>query len=161
MTETNRGIRSYFEGERSRPPTTTGSAGNDKIQGSAQSPPFTVTLPMSSCAFYSLENVTVSNTMLPMGQSDVTSNVHLKKVESPPVNAVLAVVHPSSIDKYALSGSQSDLYKSGVSGFVLVKHLGENNGDDKVTLVKNVMGTLPSETFLLSGMNEITWVEGT
>ena len=116
---------------------------------------------MSSCAFYSLENVTVSNTMLPMGQSDVTSNVHLKKVESPPVNAVLAVVHPSSIDKYALSGSQSDLYKSGVSGFVLVKHLGENNGDDKVTLVKNVMGTLPSETFLLSGMNEITWVEGT
>jgi len=120
-------VRSYFRPLPASPPLTT------------------VTLNISTCNFYRLSSVAVSTAMLPVGQKQVSSCVHLTKIDAPPENSIVAVCHPSNVNKF-VGGDESALFAGGVAGFLAVERVDEEA--ETVVVVSPVRGELPSKTFL-------------
>ena len=67
---------------------------------------------------------------------------------------MLAVCHPSAVEKYEESGSARDLYLSGVAGFVVVEKVDVDKGT--LSLLSPCAGSLPSSHLLVG---DIFWLE--
>uniref|UniRef100_A0A7S4HRL3 Protein CLP1 homolog n=1 Tax=Odontella aurita TaxID=265563 RepID=A0A7S4HRL3_9STRA len=141
-------IRRYFYGDKIR--STEGNL-TDRYT------PFLMEVPFSDLRLYRLSSVSLSAALLPVSAKQTTEPVQLTletNITPTLVHAVWAVCHPSAVSSYESSGSASDLYLSGVAGFVAVEKVDVDR--EVVSLLSPCAGSLPSSTLL---MGDITWME--
>ena len=94
--------------------------------------------------------------MLPVAAKQSTDPVQLHPVNISVAmkHAVLAVCHPHAWEQYERNGNASELYLSGVSGFVAVENVDVERG--MLSLLSPSQGELPTKILLQS---DITWME--
>uniref|UniRef100_A0A6U0IA75 Protein CLP1 homolog n=1 Tax=Minutocellus polymorphus TaxID=265543 RepID=A0A6U0IA75_9STRA len=140
-------IKQYFNGL-----TKTSDGGN----AVSQFTPFLLELKFSDLIIKKLSGLSLTSSMLPVAAKQSTDPVQLHAVDIGPAlkHAVLAVCHPHAWEQYERDGNASELYLSGVSGFVAV----ENVDIDKeiLSLLCPSQGDLPTKILLQS---DITWME--
>lgn len=118
--------------------------------------PTLLELNFSDLNLYKLSSVTLAASMLPVSAKQATDPVQLKLVDIGPAlkHGILAVCHPSAVAAYKESGRESDLYLSGVAGFVAVEKV--NVDREILSLLSPCAGALPSNTLLVG---DIVWME--
>lgn len=112
----------------------------------------------SDLTIYKISNVSLSASMLPVSAKQSSAAVQLTQIDD--ISSVtlphcmLAVCHPVAVENYERSGEESDLYMTGVSGFVVVEKVDVNR--EIISLLSPCTGTLASSTLLAA---DITWRE--
>jgi polyribonucleotide 5'-hydroxyl-kinase len=114
---------------------------------------------MADIQLHKLSNISLSASLLPISAKQSTDPIQLSTIPSSEItskfqHSVLAVCHPSAVEKYEHSGSARDLYLAGVAGFVIVEKVDVDKAS--MSLLSPCGGSLPSG-HLLSG--DIFWVE--
>ncbi len=140
-------IKKYFHGNLLTSPD--GAAVN-------QYTPFLLEIPFSNLKLHKLSSVSLAASMLPVSAKQSTDPVQLIPVEMGPnlLHTILAVCHPQAVQEYENSDQASDLYLSGVAGFVAVEKVDMDL--EMVSLLSPCSGSLPSGTLLVG---DITWME--
>ena len=109
-----------------------------------------------------MESVQVGDAMLPVGQSTVTSSVHLKKLEPStlPGNSVVGVCHPKNVADYERTGAAASISGGSVAGFLHLVGVeeGDKDGAAKMTFTSPVDGAMPS-SMVITGEG-VTWLNG-
>jgi polyribonucleotide 5'-hydroxyl-kinase len=113
----------------------------------------------SEIQIHKLSNVSLSASMLPVSSKQSTDPIQLVDVPSSEITTklqqcVLAVCHPSAVEKYEQSGIARDLYLAGVAGFVAVEKV--DVGKERLSLLSPCVGSLPSCHLLLG---DVSWLE--
>lgn len=118
--------------------------------------PFLLEIPFSDLKLHKLSSVSLAASMLPVSAKQSTDPVQLLPIEMGPtlVHAILAVCHPQAVQDFEQSRQASDLYLSGVAGFVAVEKVDMDR--EIVSLLSPCSGSLPSGTLLVG---DITWME--
>jgi len=119
--------------------------------------PSLLELNFTDLTLYKLSNVSLSASMLPVSAKQTSEAVQLipiHDISSSLKHSMLAVCHPGAVAEFENSGEASDLYLSGVSGFVVVEKIDMEK--EIISLLSPCAGSLPSLTLLLG---EITWME--
>lgn len=121
--------------------------------------PISVELPFANIRLYKLSSVSLSASMLPIAAKQTTDPVQLNLITSisPSLtHALLAVCHPNSVEAFDRSGGMnaSDLYLSGVAGFVAVEKV--NMDKDTLTVLSPCSGSLPSQVMIVG---DVLWME--
>jgi polyribonucleotide 5'-hydroxyl-kinase len=148
-------IKRYFYGD-GIPPKSTDAAGSAPQY---QFSPCLIEVRFSDIHLHKLSNISLSASLLPVGQAQSTDPIQLTDIPDSDItpklqHSVLAVCHPSAVQKYEQSGSARDLYLAGVAGFVVVEKVDVNKAT--LSLLSPCAGSLPS-THLLVG--DIFWME--
>lgn len=117
---------------------------------------FLLEVPFSTLTTKRLSGLSLTSSMLPVAAKQSTDPVQLQSVEIGAAlkHAVLAVCHPQAMELYKQSGQTSDLYLSGVAGFVAVESV--DMGREVISLLCPCAGNLPTN-MLLQG--DVTWME--
>eukprot|EP00560_Eucampia_antarctica_P000519 CAMPEP_0197834594 /NCGR_PEP_ID=MMETSP1437-20131217/22997_1 /TAXON_ID=49252 ORGANISM="Eucampia antarctica, Strain CCMP1452" /NCGR_SAMPLE_ID=MMETSP1437 /ASSEMBLY_ACC=CAM_ASM_001096 /LENGTH=483 /DNA_ID=CAMNT_0043439415 /DNA_START=48 /DNA_END=1499 /DNA_ORIENTATION=+ len=146
-TSRSLGIKKYFHGNLLSSPD--GAVVN-------QYTPFLLEVPFSDLKLHKLSSVSLAASMLPVSAKQSTDPVQLLPIEMGPtlVHAILAVCHPQAVQEFEQSNQASDLYLSGIAGFVAVEKVDMDR--DIVSLLSPCSGSLPSGTLLVG---DITWME--
>lgn len=141
-------IKQYFYGAHVKSPIT-----GTKIP---ELTPFAMQLPFKDVTLYQLSSITLSNSLLPVGQQQSTEAIQVTPVTISEglVHTLVCVCHPAAVQAYAESGNASDLYESSVAGFCVVEKVQMDT--DMLHLLSPCAGTLPSHTFLIG---DITFME--
>lgn len=171
-------IRRYFYGDTtsggavptsSAPATaSTNQAGNNPNAGPASSgssthrvpqlTPFLAHVSLRDVTVYKLSSVALSASLLPVAATQSTESVQLTALpsitEQSLQHSLLAVCHPTAVQRYQETGEARALYESGVAGFVLVERVLTDT--DMLHLLSPCAGQLPSHTFLIG---DITWMD--
>jgi len=119
--------------------------------------PFALEIPFADLTLHKLTSVSLAASMLPVSAKQSTDPVQLLPIHdiTPTLkHAILAVCHPSAVQNYNVSGTASDLYLSGVAGFVAVENVDMSR--DILSLLSPCSGSLPSFHLLVG---DITWME--
>ena len=119
--------------------------------------PVLLELSMANLRLYKLSSVSLSASMLPIAAKQTTDPVQLNRISSisPSLtHALLAVCHPNAVDAFDKSGNASDLYLSGVAGFLTVEKV--NMDKDILTVLSPCSGSLPSQVMILG---DVSWME--
>jgi polyribonucleotide 5'-hydroxyl-kinase len=118
--------------------------------------PFALQVSFKEITLLQLSAVTLSNSLLPVGQQQSSENIQLSPVTISEglVHHVLCVCHPAAVSMYMDSGKASDLYESAVAGFVVVEKVAMDT--DELHLLSPCAGDLPSLFFLLG---DVTFME--
>lgn len=118
--------------------------------------PFLAHVPFANLTLYKPSSVALSASLLPVAATQSTEAVQLTRVDITEQlqHSLLAVCHPSAVQKYEETGSARDLYAGGVAGFVLVERVLMDT--DMLHLLSPCAGNLPSYTLLVG---DITWME--
>jgi polyribonucleotide 5'-hydroxyl-kinase len=141
-------IKRYFNGDLIR--STEGTV----VQ---QYTPYLSEAPFQNIKLYKLSSVSLASSMLPVSGKQTTDPVQLTPITdlNPTLqHAVLAVCHPSAVEAFQKSGEPSDLYLSGMAGFVVVEKV--HMEKSSLSLLSPCSGALPSFTFLIG---DIVWIE--
>ena len=156
-------IQRYFYGT-SKPSTdpassTTTSSTTKSTQQQHQYTPSLIELPLSTLTIYQLSNISLSSSMLPVSSKQSTDPIQCTLL--PPSSlttsfqqTLLAVCHPSAVEKYKASGIARDLYLSGVAGFVVVEKVDLER--ERVGVLCPCGGKLPSDVLLVG---DVSWLE--
>ena len=146
-------IKRYFNGDLIRPTSSSSNADATLIN---QYTPTLLELPFSKLQLYKLSSVSLAASMLPVSAKQTTDPVQLTPMEIGPTlqHAILAVCHPTAVAAYEQSGKGSDLYSSGIAGFVAVEKV--DIDCDVICLLSPCSGSLPSSTLLVG---DIAWME--
>lgn len=144
-------MKRYFNGDMVLPPNA--QAGANRVP---QLTPFLAHVPFADVTLYKLTSVALSASLLPVAGMQATEAVQLTpvKVNEQLQHSLLAVCHPSAVQRYEESGSARDLYETGVAGFVSVDRV--INDTEMLHLLCPCAGALPSHTLLVGDM---TWME--
>ncbi|KAL7487656.1 hypothetical protein ACHAW6_013226 [Cyclotella cf. meneghiniana] len=121
--------------------------------------PSLIEVPFSQIHIYKLSNISLSASMLPVSAKQSTDPIQLVEVPTSEINtklqqSILAVCHPSAVEKYEKSGVARDLYLSGIAGFVAVEKVDVEK--ERFSLLSPCVGSLPSGYLLLG---DISWLE--
>ena len=140
-------IKQYFNGQ------TKASDGGSAV---SQFTPFLLELQFSDLVIKKLSGLSLTSSMLPVAAKQSTDPVQLHAVNICPglKHAVLAVCHPHAWEQYEINGNASELYLSGVSGFVAVENVDIER--EMLSLLCPSQGELPTKILLQS---DITWME--
>ena len=140
-------IKQYFNGH---------SQNLAKGSPAHQYTPALLEIPFSDLNIKRLSGLSLTSSMLPVAAKQSTDPVTLKAVEISAAlqHAVLAVCHPHALEQYEESGRPSDLYLSGVAGFVAVEKVDTNK--EMLSILCPCGGDLPTN-ILLQG--DVTWME--
>jgi len=147
-------IKRYFYGN-SIPPKSSDGPSSSNYQFS----PCLIEVRMADIQLHKLSNISLSASLLPISAKQSTDPIQLSTIPSSEItskfqHSVLAVCHPSAVEKYEHSGSARDLYLAGVAGFVIVEKVDVDKAS--MSLLSPCGGSLPSG-HLLSG--DIFWLE--
>lgn len=142
-------IKKYFHGNLLPSSSLDGAVVN-------QYTPCLTEIPFSDLKLFKLSSVSLAASMLPVSAKQSTDPVQLIPTEMGPtlVHAILAVCHPQAVQEFEQSRHASDLYLSGVAGFVAVEKVDMDR--EIVSLLSPCSGSLPSGTLLVG---DITWME--
>lgn len=129
---------------------------NPNITFTNQYIPSLIEIPFDEIRLMKLTSVSLSDSMLPVSSKQATDPVQLSSVDINPKlkHAILAVCHPYAVEMYDKSGMASDLYLSGVAGFVAVERVDVDR--DILSVLAPASGDLPSNILLIG---DITWME--
>ena len=121
--------------------------------------PSLIEVSFSDVHLHKLSNISLSASLLPISAKQSTDPIQLSTLSSSEITPkfqqnVLAVCHPSAVEKYEESGSARDLYLSGVAGFVVVEKVDVDKGT--LSLLSPCAGSLPSSHLLVG---DIFWLE--
>eukprot|EP00986_Skeletonema_menzelii_P016377 scaffold14392_cov151-Skeletonema_menzelii.AAC.17 len=155
-------IKRYFYGDTIPPKPTDPTTASTSAAASTQYrfTPSLVEVPFADVQLHQLSNISLSASMLPVSAKQSTDPIQLTTLSSSDItpklqHAVLAVCHPSAVEKYEQSGRARDLYLSGVAGFVAVEKVDVSK--EVLSLLSPCAGSLPSQHLLVG--DNITWVE--
>lgn len=132
-------VRQYFNGGKVHLPE--GKAVN-------QYTPFLMEVDFADLTIKKLSGLSLTSSMLPVAAKQSTDPVQLEPLTVGPTlrHALLAVCHPQAVKSYEESGNASDLYLSGMAGFVAVEKVDMER--EVLSLLCPSAGTLPSMTLL-------------
>jgi len=121
--------------------------------------PSLIEVSFSDVQLHKLSNISLSASLLPISAKQSTDPIQLSTISSSEITPkfqqnVLAVCHPSAVEKYGESGSARDLYLSGVAGFAVVEKVDVDKGT--LSLLSPCAGSLPSSHLLVG---DIFWLE--
>lgn len=119
--------------------------------------PALIELSFADVTIYKMDNVSLSASMLPVSAKQTSEVVQLNQIHDIGItlkHSILAVCHPMSVEKYEQSGEPSDLYMTGVTGFVVVEKVDVNR--EIISLLSPCSGALASSTLLAA---DVTWRE--
>mmetsp|Transcript_23444 Transcript_23444/g.32872 ORF Transcript_23444/g.32872 Transcript_23444/m.32872 type:complete len:462 (+) Transcript_23444:222-1607(+) len=118
--------------------------------------PFLLKVAFADIRLYRLSSVALSASLLPVAAKQSTDPVQLNevKISEQLKHSLLAVCHPHAVQAYEESGRPSDLYESGIAGFVTVDNILMDS--DMLHLLSPCAGSMPSHTLLVG---DITWME--
>eukprot|EP00543_Licmophora_paradoxa_P002596 CAMPEP_0202459312 /NCGR_PEP_ID=MMETSP1360-20130828/34606_1 /ASSEMBLY_ACC=CAM_ASM_000848 /TAXON_ID=515479 /ORGANISM="Licmophora paradoxa, Strain CCMP2313" /LENGTH=288 /DNA_ID=CAMNT_0049080325 /DNA_START=84 /DNA_END=950 /DNA_ORIENTATION=+ len=144
-------MKRYFYGDMVLPPNA--QPGANRVP---QLTPFLAHVSFSDVTIYKLSSVALSASLLPVAGTQATESVQLSqvKITEQLQHSLLALCHPEAVQKFQRSGRGSDLYESGVAGFVSVDRVLMDA--DKLHLLSPCSGALPSHTMLIG---DITWMD--
>jgi polyribonucleotide 5'-hydroxyl-kinase len=154
-------IHRYFYGKSNKsstkPSTNTASAAATTTQ--YQFTPSLLEVSFSEVHIHKLSNISLSASMLPVSAKQSTDPIQLVTIPSSEITTklqqcILAVCHPSAVEKYEQSGVARDLYLAGVAGFVAVEKV--DVGKERLSLLSPCVGSLPSCHLLLG---DVSWLE--
>jgi polyribonucleotide 5'-hydroxyl-kinase len=146
-------IKRYFHGDLVPSVSTT----NTSPILTHQYRPVLLELPFSNLRLFKLSTVSLSASMLPIAAKQTTDPIQLNEITalSPSLtHALLAVCHPNAVQAFDKSGDASDLYSSGVAGFIAVERV--NMDKDILSVLSPCSGSLPSQVMI---MGDVTWME--
>jgi polyribonucleotide 5'-hydroxyl-kinase len=152
-------IKRYFYGGVVAPKNDATSTSKTAITQQYQFTPSLIEVPFSQIHLHKLSNISLSASMLPVSAKQSTDPIQLVYVPTSEINtklqqSILAVCHPSAVEKYENSGVARDLYLSGVAGFVAVEKVDVDK--ERLSLLSPCVGSLPSGHLLLG---DISWLE--
>jgi polyribonucleotide 5'-hydroxyl-kinase len=121
--------------------------------------PSLIEVSFSEIKLHKLSNISLSASMLPVSSKQATDPIQCLLLPSSEITtklqqSILAVCHPSAVERYERTGVARDLYLSGVAGFVAVEKVDE--GRERLSLLSPCVGSLPSG-YLLVG--DVDWLE--
>jgi polyribonucleotide 5'-hydroxyl-kinase len=150
-------IKRYFYGNSLPPKSSDGPSSSTNLQ--YQFSPCLIEVRMADIQLHKLSNISLSASLLPISAKQSTDPIQLSTIPSLDItskfqHSVLAVCHPSAVEKYEQSGSARDLYLAGVAGFVIVEKVDVDKAS--MSLLSPCGGSLPSG-HLLSG--DVFWLE--
>ena len=150
-------IKRYFYGNSKSLKSTEALSSSTTLQ--YQFCPCLIEVRLADVQLHKLSNVSLSASLLPISAKQSTDPIQLTTIAASEItsklhHSVLAVCHPSAVEKYEQSDSARDLYLAGVAGFVIV----EKVDVDKATmsLLSPCGGSLPSGHLLIG---DIFWME--
>lgn len=158
-------IRRYFYGQsmrntQSTPTLTTSATSAPTVCPSASSliyqySPQRLDIPFSELTLYELSSVSLSASMLPVSAKQATDAVQLVPFKMSPTlkHYILAVCHPTAVEKYDRTGEARELYLSGMCGMVAVEKV---DMDREILSLLSPGGSLPSNILLVG---DITWID--
>ena len=152
-------IKRYFYGNSIPPKVTEAPSLSSSTTLRYQFSPCLIEVRMADIQLYKLSNISLSASLLPIAATQSTDPIQLTTIPSSEItsklqHSVLAVCHPSAVEKYERSGSARDLYLSGVAGFVTVEKVDIDKAS--MSLLSPCGGSLPSGRLLLG---DIFWME--
>ena len=157
-------IKRYFYGNSITPKSSSMDGSSTTPSSTAaqqyQFSPCLIEVSFSDVQLHKLSNVSLSASLLPISAKQSTDPIQLTNILSSEITPtfqqnVLAVCHPSAVEKYEKSdGSARDLYLSGVAGFVVVEKVDVDKGT--MSLLSPCAGSLPSSHLLVG---DIFWLE--
>ena len=153
-------IKRYFYGAALSPKNAESTANTGRITTQYQYTPSLLEIPFGEIKLHKLSNVSLSASMLPVSSKQSTDPIQLVTIPPSEIGkmklqkSVLAVCHPTSVERYERSGMARDLYASGVAGFVVVENVDE--GRERLGLLSPCVGSLPSGHLLLG---DVSWLE--
>jgi len=153
-------IKRYFCGGALSPKNAESTANTGRITTQYQYTPSLLEIPFGEIKLHKLSNVSLSASMLPVSSKQSTDPIQLVTIPPSEIGkmklqkSVLAVCHPTSVERYERSGMARDLYASGVAGFVVVENVDE--GRERLGLLSPCAGSLPSGHLLLG---DVSWLE--
>ena len=155
-------IKRYFYGNSIAPKSSTDGSSSTPSSTAQQYQfsPCLIEVSFSDVQLHKLSNVSLSASLLPISAKQSTDPIQLTNILSSEITPtfqqqVLAVCHPSAVEKYEKSdGSARDLYLSGVAGFVVVEKVDVDKG--MMSLLSPCAGSLPSSHLLVG---DIFWLE--
>ena len=152
-------IKRYFYGDIIPPKTDATAATPSTAAPQHQFTPCLIEVPFSSIQLHKLSNISLSASMLPVSAKQSTDPIQLTTLSSSEITtqfqqSILAVCHPSAVEKYEASGKARDLYLSGVAGFVSVDRV--NVDKEMISLLSPCAGSLPSGHLLVG---DVCWLE--
>mmetsp|Transcript_38269 Transcript_38269/g.43694 ORF Transcript_38269/g.43694 Transcript_38269/m.43694 type:complete len:511 (+) Transcript_38269:235-1767(+) len=118
--------------------------------------PFLAHVSFKDITLYKLSSVALSASLLPVSATQATEAVQLNEVRVTEQlqHSLLAVCHPTAVERYERSQSTKDLYETGVAGFCSVDRVLMDT--EMLHLLCPCAGALPSHTLLVG---DITWME--
>ncbi|KAL7528348.1 hypothetical protein ACHAXR_002397 [Thalassiosira sp. AJA248-18] len=151
-------IKRYFYGN-SMSPKSPGTTTLALVTPHYQFSPCLLEVPFANVQLHKISNILLSASLLPISAKQSTDPIQLTKIATSEItpklqHSVLAVCHPSAVQKYEISGSARDLYLAGVAGFVAVEKV--NLDKSLLSLLSPCVGSLPSKHLLVG---DIFWVE--
>jgi polyribonucleotide 5'-hydroxyl-kinase len=148
-------IKRYFYGNSIPPKSTDAPSSTLHYQFS----PCLIEVRLSDVQIHTLSNISLSASLLPISAKQSTDPIQLSTIASSEItskfqHSILAVCHPSAVEKYEQSGSARDLYLAGVAGFVLVEKVDVDKAS--MSLLSPCGGSLPTGHMLVG---DIFWME--
>ena len=119
--------------------------------------PSLLELSFADVTIYKISNVSLSASMLPVSAKQTSEAVQLTPITDIGLamnHCMLAVCHPIAAEKYKQSGEASDLYMTGVTGFVVVEKVDLNR--EIISLLSPCAGSLASSTLIAA---DVSWRE--
>eukprot|EP00804_Cyclotella_cryptica_P002735 CCRYP_009646-RA/>CCRYP_009646-RA protein AED:0.42 eAED:0.42 QI:0/-1/0/1/-1/1/1/0/516 len=152
-------IKRYFYGGVVPPKNDANASSKTSTTQQYQFTPSLIEVPFSQIRLHKLSNISLSASMLPVSAKQSTDPIQLVDIPTSEITtklqqSILAVCHPSAVEKYENSGIARDLYLSGVAGFVAVEKVDVDK--ERLSLLSPCVGSLPSEHLLVG---DISWLE--
>lgn len=150
-------IKRYFYGEsvfqKSADPTLA------SVTPHYQFTPSLMEVPFADVQLHKLSKISLSKSLLPIAAKQSTDPIQITNIASSEItpkfqHSVLAVCHPSAVQKFEQSGSARELYLAGVAGFVVVEKVDMDKA--LLSLLSPCVGSLPSRHLLVG---DIFWME--